>query len=145
METTLAYIAGLFDGEGTCGLAIYGKDYSYNPSYQANVNITNTSYDLLESVKLDINLGKIDFSRGEESNKNWKKAYKLWFPQEQVPIFLKLIQPFVRLKDLQINLVLEYYSIVKAYCKLSGIKDPDVAYKEHLIYKNLLELNKRGL
>jgi intein/homing endonuclease len=144
-EIDKAYIAGFFDGEGTCGLAAYGKNYSFNISYQANVSISNTNKPLLEDIQQILKLGRVECdTKQNRIGLKWKPAYKLWFPQSHIKCFLLMIEPYVRLKRQQIKLVLEFLSLEWLQSKDERSKPPEIVFQENMIYNELLTLNKRG-
>ena len=139
-ETTKAYIAGIFDGEGTCCLALSKTtQLHHSQCYQPNVCISNTSKSLLESIRRDLWLGLVDDGRQEKEQ--WKRGYKLYFRQHQIVPFLALILPYLRLKKRQAELLIEFCSL-----KARGTQVTDEAIaRRRAIYNELAELNKRGV
>lgn len=137
--TDLAYIAGFFDGEGSCGLAL-GK---YNTrtgiqSYQPNATITNTDKEILLFIQKALGLGFMD--SGTQQKQHWKMSHKLWLPQHHLVKFLTLILPYLRLKRRQAELVIEFCSLKADYKDISLEQQA----RRAAIYVELSELNKRG-
>lgn len=108
-ETDLAYIAGFFDGEGHCGLT---KSNASTNSVRIHVVITNTNRDALMWIYRTIGLGMLD--EQSKGNLRHKKVYDLRFPASHRVKFLKLIQPFLKIKKRQVELMLEFCETCKA-------------------------------
>lgn len=109
-----AYVAGLFDGEGSLTLG-YGskadKDLNgqvikrrFYPSVQ--IVITNASRALLESVKTDLLIGKIFDQPSDGKNRVPSCKYKIYTFKDAV-VFLQVLLPFLRLKKAEALVVIE--------------------------------------
>lgn len=100
----LAYIAGFFDGEG-CATILHGGGANRN-CIQKRVSICNTNRDILLQIQRILGFGSL--YEKKRDNKKHKTLYDLVFLQDQIPVFLALILPYVRLKKRQVEILLEY-------------------------------------
>lgn len=106
LETEKAYLAGIFDGEGSIGIypSKPGDNYVYHRVYFV---ITNTDFTLAQWIKDRIPIGnfKIREIRKDNDRKRpcWEWQLCGW---PRVKIILDLIQPYVVIKAKQVNLVL---------------------------------------
>ena len=102
-ELDLAYIAGLFDGEGHCRIGRYQATKNGKVYYRAIANITNTDKSVLEFVQKLYGLGSIQTSDFRPPK---KIVYRWVLSHGQARQFLKSIQPYARIKREQIAKVL---------------------------------------
>jgi hypothetical protein len=136
----IAYIAGFFDGEGHCGLASGTvKRLHHNRSYQPNVKIVNTNQQVLLDISKTIGLGYLD--SGKQQKEHWKRSYALWFPQDHIVKFLRMVLPHLRLKLRQAELLIEFCETLKAESK--QLTEEQITRRRE-IYNELAALNQRG-
>ena len=103
-ETDLAYVAGMFDGEG-CILIV--KQHPERNTFRLDVRVTSTDFPLLESLKE--NFG--GWVGNQPDNKNVKKCRRAryWAASSKTAfVFLKKIAPFLRIKKEQAGLAIEF-------------------------------------
>lgn len=130
----LAYIAGIFDGEGHCSLQKKPTGYS------VHVNIRNTNRSILHVMQKLLELGYV--GSGNSGHVTRKDCFQLWFPIEHTIKFLKAIQPYVIIKSQQIALVLEYVQCSRGIAGKEVTKEMEKRREE--IYYALKSLNKVG-
>ncbi len=94
-ETDYAYIAGLFDGEGTVLIS--------NQLYMA-ARLRNTNRAVLEWIKSINGSGHIYCD-----NRNAKPCYSLEYTSRQAVRFLSPLLPFLRIKRAQADLAIEFH------------------------------------
>lgn len=137
-EIDAAYIAGFFDGEGSCGCRIQIKRHQDNvPSYATQVSIVNTNRGILAHIQKITCLGLI-YNKPRSSSKH-KHAFVLDFPEHHVVKFLSLIQPYLHVKAKQVALVLELKAMVK-----DQVWNIEQQARRAAICFELRALNKRG-
>ncbi len=89
--TTLAYIAGLFDGEGSvCIIKTKPAKRHSAPMYSLRVDISNQDTNALYFVKNTFNVGGVNQSRGYD--------YKWNTANRSAAIFLKVLLPYLIIK-----------------------------------------------
>lgn len=111
-KTLVAYMAGIFDGEGCAHIAeVNMQKYSGYPTvgFRVDVHITNTS---LELVKwLVRNFGGV-YYHVPMKNPNWKEAYR-WVPKgkkNKEELFLAMLPYLVVKRDI-VNTCLQFLKI----------------------------------
>ena len=85
----IKYIAGFFDGEGTCGVYINGKQGSYNPK----VSFYQNEKEVLEEIKNYFGIGKI-FSGGSRGKGSVLSVQN----RRHCSVILQEMLPFLRVK-----------------------------------------------
>ena len=98
----LAYIAGIFDGEGCIRLSVNKN------GPQITVYISNNNLELLEWLKTTIGAGSIQLSRKAEPEKNHKANYRYTIASKLAVSLCKLIRPFLIVKASQVDVILAY-------------------------------------
>lgn len=142
------YIAGFIDGEGYIGLTFQRKKETHYQSASARYHpyliITNNNYEILNDIKKFIGSGHIyKLSRNYKQKQGFQ--YKLT-KMESLKTLLYLIQPYLRLKQKQCELLLTFINTRKS-AKITtgrGYRGATSYTIEEEIYKKLLNLNKRG-
>ena len=107
----LAYIAGLFDGEGHCAWRTYQATRNGKRYWRRVATITNTDKPILIWVRKRLGgLGSIH--KAERGNKNthkkphWKQCWRLQMTHSHALEFLELMRPYCRIKAKAIKAVL---------------------------------------
>ena len=100
----LAYIAGLFDGEGYIGL----RHRSDQRGFRLDIAVTSTSSSIIESFsmlggRVDNQARRITLMRGWKNRQQWRMQ-----GQEAVD-FLRVIEPFLREKRDLALMAMEYW------------------------------------
>lgn len=101
-KSDLTYVAGLFDGEGSCGLHYYRATKNGKKYLRIQANITNTDHRCLDFVKAVLGFGWVGVS-SRPKKKKWKIAYRFVVQHEAAKRFLKLLRPHVKIKGEQID------------------------------------------
>ena len=105
----VVYTAGLLDGEGCVGL--HKTDTSRRRfRYHLVVTITNTNEDICEWLKLKFGGAVRFYEESKKRNSRHKDRYTWIKIRGQAAEFLKLVQPFCKLKSLQIENALLFQS-----------------------------------
>ena len=104
-DTCIAYIAGLFDGEGN--IMINKVIKNKKTYYFLSINITNVNLDSLEYVKKIFNIGSISIGNRKRKN-NHRVVYKLRIYSNEASFFLEKILPFLIIKKEQALLAIDF-------------------------------------
>lgn len=100
-----AYLAGLFDGDGSvCILHFWRSHDKTKPrTHELYVNIANTNHEVMEWVKARIGVGTVHKKRCA----GYAGARKdIWYWEARcrsAETFLRIVQPFVRIKRAHIE------------------------------------------
>nr|CAB4126350.1 Homing endonuclease, LAGLIDADG [uncultured Caudovirales phage] len=107
-EATLAYLAGIIDGEGS----IYIGNFSSNPKtgakyYQTNMEITNTSKPLMDWLMNTFG-GLLNKYTEKQSPKNHRQEYWRWIATgDRLTHLCELILPYLICKKRQCEIMLK--------------------------------------
>lgn len=113
-ETTAAWLAGFFDGEG-CACAKWDEAQPRLPSII--VNITQSDLDILTVIGLMFTPSRIHKIHAPYGK---RPCYQIsWEGKKAIP-FLTFIQPYVKLKKIQVNAALESLRITPSRGKRSS-------------------------
>jgi len=142
------YLAGFIDGEGYIGITFQRKKETHYQSasgrYHPYLIIANNNYEILDDIKKFTNSGRIyKLSRNFKQKQGFQ--YKLT-EMEPLKNFLYLIKPYLRIKQKQCKLLINFIDLRKNAKIITGRGHRGVtSYTiEEEIYRKLLELNKRG-
>jgi hypothetical protein len=105
----LAYIAGLFDGDGSLSyhaLHRHTKWYGERVTYMLKATIGNSNYNMLQYVKDTMDIGGNIGDTG--SGKNYPCYYLTWSAARGAR-FLELVLPFLKAKKEQAEVALQLY------------------------------------
>lgn len=155
MEVDKAYIAGIFDGEGTIGIYKHkSKDSAKRRGYvyETTLYVVNTDKQLIE---LMYSYFGGNMRTRKKQKENHKTSYAWNISGSKVINVLEIILPYLRLKKRQGELLIEFQKI-KDSLKMFFIKNPNnynrpCAYgkiytpRMHKIYKEIRKMNKRGI
>lgn len=131
----LAYIAGLFDGEGCITFC------KVRTSIYPQVTITNTDLDLLENLK-EMYGGNIQ--RLSKREDNWKQGYYWRLSWTRAVDFLSSIQPWLQIKDRQAQAVFAWNAIRLGQGKVTNNIKQEYAESVGLLVEYMHWLNKKG-
>lgn len=107
--TEIAYVAGLFDGEGHCRVVAAKASKNGVRYYRAHAAIYNTDRRCLDHTKEVLGFGWVGLNSRASTHKASsakKDCYKWAVSNQRCIEFLKLIRPFVKVKGKQIDAVL---------------------------------------
>lgn len=96
---TLAYLAGLFDGEGCVGWA---NSYKHKRS-TLRVSVVNTNRDLCEAFQRVFG-GSVCLSYPAGYRPNWAAAYQWMLTGEAIHAFREALTPYLRQKVVPVNI-----------------------------------------
>jgi len=109
MSNKLAYVAGLFDGEGSIYIAINKpkpKFHTKSPNHWLGAAIGNTNRPLVDWLKAEFG-GHI--VKGGGGHVKRQQAYWIWVVSStQALTFLKRLYPYLRIKKEQAKLGIEF-------------------------------------
>ena len=136
------YLAGLADGEGSFSI---GRSVRKNKriSYSCCFGISNTNFGGLASVVCEYG-GNLRLAPNGNNSK-YKTAYLVYFAHAWMKEHLSNLIPFLRFKQRQAEIVLEFLSI---YCVGAGRWNMPGAKERHakaqILFEECSRLNKRG-
>jgi len=129
-----AYIAGIFDGEGTV---------SISPSLsQVSIEITNTDRDILLWIESFFPFKRCTIKKIEKC----KQAHRIYL-SDQVGVrnFIRSIEPFVRIKREQLLIALSFIATMNNRGeKLALESKEDIMLRRAILKIQLRDLNRRG-
>ncbi len=107
IETEIAYLAGIVDGEGT--IQIITQTNKNKPGWPAYTTgalfVTNSNVELLDWIQQRFGGSRTKGRR--VTNRNWKLVYKLQFYGEAAERVVRMIQPYLVTKQKQAALFLQ--------------------------------------
>ncbi len=107
-KTDLAYVAGIVDGEGCIGIQSFkSKGHRGGLRYEMYVAVSNTNEWLIQWLKFSFGGSFCLLSRSGLNNKD---CWSWRIQTRQAANFLRLIQPYLRLKAPQAELALSFQS-----------------------------------
>ena len=136
----IIYFAGLVDGEGYVGITTKGKRVSGETKYQVIFRIMLTNLEVIQKYS-DILGGHV--KTYYKDHPVWKDAYGFSFYDEKAEGVLRLILPYLIVKRLQVEKMLEFRKTVSRGRNQYSDKKEAFA-KQHIIYNEMKVLNKRG-
>ena len=122
VEAELAYIAGLFDGEGSISYKQYMRQRPHNkkpyPTWQIRMEIAMTDRSILVWVCEVLGVGTVTPKRYKTAyTVGWKKQWR-WRCSHQDPYYVaKLLWPHAHVKLEGINKIIEHYASKKLNIK----------------------------
>jgi len=102
-----SYIAGFFDGEGCITSTIVKKKNRDTHHVYSIIIITNTNLEVLKYIQKVFGFGRINEKKYEKHRKTRCWAYTIDSSSEILE-FLQSIRPYLRVKDEQADLAVEY-------------------------------------
>src|SRR5258708_36540022 len=133
---TLAYVAGLFDGEGSIviGCSLKKADRR-NPAYWLQVGITNTDRELIDWLHNTFGGHISDNSHGP-SRKEQRPCWAWRIMSKEAKGFLIRILPYLRTKKQQALIAIEFQEHMTACASTKALTTQLVAVRE--AYRNKL-------
>jgi hypothetical protein len=134
---TLAYVAGLFDGEGCVNFTQAGKQRAW----VIRVMIRNTDRPIIDYLQ-SVFGGRIETKVAYSDKPQWKTSYCWRLDWDAAVQFLEAIEPWVRIKSDQILVARLWDAVRNRGNRISSEAD----YKEmiELLVKQLAWLNRKG-
>ena len=153
-EKEIVWLAGFIDGEGYIGIERQRKKETAKQAasllYHPYLIIANSNYDVLEIIKGYAGYGYIyevkrKKSKSRHENEKPGFQYKLT-KMNNLKILLKALRPYLRLKQRQCDLLLDFINLRQKAKRIYGPFRGATFYTiEEEIYQKLRTLNKRGL
>lgn len=134
-RTDLAYIAGIFDGEGYVGIQSDGKKAKHGKrNLRLRVAVSSTDEWLCQYLKFAIGGGVIKLRRASETLKpcwQWEISYR------QAGDFLKLILPYLHLKKPQAELAIKFQDAKGRSTRALDDKKRAVEEAQRIVMQNM--------
>ena len=144
-QATLAYVAGIVDGEGTVIVSKVTKARKHliAPTYTVWLRVGNTNEELVRYLN-EVFPGAI-VARRIVSNK-WKQCFVWQVTGIRVRDTLRLLRPYLRVKAAQADLIDEYYAGFHSFMKAGrhGTLSPEQLAHRESCYMRMKSLNQKG-
>lgn len=144
--TEAAYLAGIFDGEGSVYLVARKAPNRRSHLFVAEMTVAGSSMALMNWLANTTGNGRIYVSQKPEENH--KQVYSWQLAPRQIRHILPQIAPYLQVKAQQAALMLEYFEIQARGARkgdnLPRTRDEDIP-RILALYAELRELNRRGL
>lgn len=141
-DQTLAYIAGLVDGEGTVTVSRRHKDPARTREWRAKTEVTNTNIEILQWLMDETGIGSVHVSRPTHPNHKPKGRWMLH--GTGAAEFLGAILPWLRIKKPHAELVLAFHA-TKQRPNRNRPVPADLVAERVAISNQLYTLNQRGV
>lgn len=128
-EIMTAWVAGLFEGEGS---------FCFHKNIPKSLSITSTDLDVLEKVKNNFG-GNIYKENRSTKKAHWKDAYVWHLSLNKIPEFFEMIKPFLGKR--RISRGEEFITLYNEKIR----KREEKIRKVHLLKKKVFELRENGL
>ena len=114
-ETDAAYIAGLFDGEGSISYKQYMRQKPHNkkpyPIWQIRMEISMTDKSVLNWLHLTLGAGTLNIKKYKSEYTNgWKRQWRWRCCSRDAYYVCLLIQPYTHTKIEDVNKIIKHYS-----------------------------------
>lgn len=139
---TLAYLAGLLDGEGTVGINRVKSAKAKNPSHFPHLMIAN-SYEPVVRWLGEIG-GSVDVHRPSTHKSNWKTSYRWRLHGKNAETFVRAVRPYLRIKHEQADVILELAAIRGKNNVPHGTLTEAQVNEREALKMRINELNRRG-
>lgn len=130
----LAYLAGLFDGEGSVTI------YRSNRESSLKINISSTNLDIMEYLKEFLGGYVVEHPR----KGNCKVWYQWGIGSNDAADILYSLLPFLRIKKERAILGIEWQATVRNNGKRNGYSTEEEEWRD-FYYLRLRELNRKGV
>ena len=109
-ECELAYLAGLFDGEGSVSILHNwaGHDKSKPRTHELYVNVANTNREVIEWVKAKVGVGTVHKKRCAGYPGARKDIFYWEARSRSAETFLRMVRPFLRIKVAHVEEALSF-------------------------------------
>jgi LAGLIDADG-like domain len=136
---TLAYLAGLFDGEGS--IFILRKVRNGRNYYWMEISITNTDKGLIDWIQSVV--GGRKSLQPETYTANGKPIFRWRASSIQASSFLQMVMPWLRIKRDRAEIAISFQEALSAKAK-HAVPDNDHLAALQRYRDSLMSLNKRG-
>ena len=136
-DTNLAYIAGLFDGEGCVSYKQYDRKRPHNkrayPTWSIRLEISMTDQSILKWIHEILKVGTVNPKRYKTKyTLGWKKQWRWRCQHREAYYVARLLWPYAHVKLDKIQKIIDHYS-----SKLEIMNDKVVSLEE---YKQAMSL-----
>ena len=136
-DTNLAYIAGLFDGEGCVSYKQYDRKRPHNkrayPTWSIRLEISMTDQSVLKWIHEILKVGTVNPKRYKTKDTlGWKKQWRWRCQHREAYYVARLLWPYAHVKLDKIQKIIDHYS-----SKLEIMNDKVVSLEE---YKQAMSL-----
>ena len=136
-DTNLAYIAGLFDGEGCVSYKQYDRKRPHNkrayPTWSIRLEISMTDQSILKWIHEILKVGTVNPKRYKTKyTLGWKKQWRWRCQHREAYYVARLLWPYAHVKLDKIQKIIDHYS-----SKLEIMYDKVVSLEE---YKQAMSL-----
>jgi intein/homing endonuclease len=136
-DTNLAYIAGLFDGEGCVSYKQYDRKRPHNkrayPTWSIRLEISMTDQSVLKWIHEILKVGTVNPKRYKTKyTLGWKKQWRWRCQHREAYYVARLLWPYAHVKLDKIQKIIDHY-----YSKLEIMNDKVVSLEE---YKQAMSL-----
>lgn len=140
-EQQKSYIAGFLDADGCVGIdKTKSKSNAYKYDYRIRLIITNCDYSVIEWFREITGIG-CSHKTGIQQKANWRKCHRWQVTGNQARLLLKEIYKYLIVKKTRAEKCLQI-----PHQGHLGIKRTEADYeKQEFLYKQLKEMNKRGI
>lgn len=137
--STIAYLAGILDGEGTVNISHLPK----KDQYRLRLQIVNTDKRLIDWLASNFKGHTYEVKGHRRNNPNWRTRYEyFFFPKKDNLPLLKSMIPFLICKKEQMKIAIRF---IETIGQKEGIRLSRDAYETRKECKARLNvLNKRG-
>ncbi len=141
-----AYIAGLFDGEGTVGYYNASQSSKNRPGYfHASINITNTDPRPLVWIAEVTGIGKVSLLKMSDASGRRRPAYQWQVgKRHEVIAFLVAVRPYLKIKHDQVDILLTHFELEATYTKKHGSVTSEVVASRQKVADALKVLKRRA-
>lgn len=138
-KVDLAYVAGLFDGEGCINLR--PRSNTKKQTYELQVTLVSTNEWITQQLKFSFG-GNVYYTP-ENFERNWKASWR-WLTQAQNALrFLELVYPYLKLKKPQAEIAIKFQKHKRR--NAGGRFDESYFSLDEELYQAMKRLNKRGV
>jgi hypothetical protein len=157
IETERAWQAGIIDGEGCISISRQMRNGRPSPAFRVFITISNTDLRILAPFQIAWR-GKIrdvHERRGDKRGVKWADAFEWYCPESQQRPFLLAILPYLRSKQRQAILALDFIDHKKSFKRYHGsaaggnrggsapLGQAEIAYRE-TVWHEIRCLNTKG-
>lgn len=143
---TLAYVAGIIDGEGTIFIS-KGKPAKerVTPTYVGCLRVGNTDKRLIDFLHVTFGEGGVHERKMSATNANWKNCWMWAVTGPAAARAVRAVRPYLRLKGAQADLLLEFVDGFLSFERIGrfGVSPEEETRRENL-RQLIRELNRKG-
>jgi hypothetical protein len=128
-DTTRAYIAGVYDGEGSMYIGLQSRSRS-TPLHFLEISIANTDRSLLEWIQAQCG-GRVS-RKANVKDKRYKPGWTWKASAQQAALFLEWLSPFLRVKSSQAEVAIAFQKRVSLCASTSykGLAKEEAEWRE---------------